>query len=94
MGLSNYPCYRPLRRADWASVLGWRQGPECFTGRASSLGLASGPANLFFKPYQLPPSPCVWYGWARAVTFLVSGAIFTCPLRAGLVRALSPSYVL
>ena len=62
--------------------------------RASSLGSASGPASPFFKPYQLPPSPYVRCAWARAVTFLVSDAISTCLLEAGLVRAWSPSYVL
>ena len=78
----------------WALVSGWRQGPGCFIGLASSLGLASGPERLFFKPYQLPPSPCVRYTWERAVTFLVSDAISTCILGAGLVRAWSLSYVL
>ena len=53
----------------------------------------SGPARLFFKPYQLPLSPCVRCTWARVVTFLASGAISACLLGAGLVRALSPSYV-
>ena len=43
---------RPLGLADWAFILGWRQRPDCFNGRASSLGLASGPATPFFKPYQ------------------------------------------
>ena len=43
---------RPLGLADWAFILDWRQRPGCFNGRASSLGLASGPANPFFKPYQ------------------------------------------
>ena len=89
MGLPNYPCYRPLGRADRAFVLGWHQGLGCFTGRASSLGLASGPASLFFKPYPLPPSPCVRYAWARAVTFLVSGVISTCLLGAGLVKGVA-----
>ena len=84
----------PLGRADWAFILGWRQRPECFNGCTSSLGLASEPASPFFKPYQLSPSPCVRCAWARAVTFLVSDAISTCLLGAGLVRALSPSYVL
>ena len=46
----------PLRRVEWAFVLGWSQGPGCFMGRAFTLGLASGPANPFFKPYQLPPA--------------------------------------
>ena len=76
------------------SFLGWRQGLGCFIGLASSLGLESGPAHLFFKPYQLPPNPCVRYAWARAVSFLVSGAISTCLLRVGLVRALLSLYVL
>ena len=74
---------RPLGRADWAFVLGWSQGPGCFTGRASSLGLASGPASPFLKLYQLPPNPCARYAWARVVTFLVSDAISTCLLRLG-----------
>ena len=85
---------RPLGRADWAFILGWRQRPECFNGRVSSLGLASRPASPFFKPYQLPPSPCVRCAWARAVTFRVSDASSTCLLGAGLVKAWSPSYVL
>ena len=85
---------RPLGRADWAFILGWRQRPECFNGCASSLGLTSGPASPFFEPYQLPPSPCLRCAWARAVTFLVLDAISTCLLGAGLVRAWSPSYVL
>ena len=85
---------RPLGRADWAFVLGWSQGPGCFIRRASFLGLASGPASPFFKPYQLPPSHCVRYAWARTITLLVSDAISTCLFGAGLVRAFSPSYVL
>ena len=44
---------RPLGRANWAFILGWRQRSECFNGRAFSLGLVSGPAMLFFKPYQV-----------------------------------------
>ena len=42
---------------------------------------------LFFKPYQLPLSPCVRCTWARVVTFLTSGEISTCLLGAGLVGA-------
>ena len=77
---------RPLGRSDWAFVLGWRQGPGCFIGRTTYLGLASGPTSPFFKPYQLPPSPCVRYAWARAITLLVSDVISTCLFGAGLVR--------
>ena len=43
---------QPLGRADWAFILGWRQRPECFSGCVSSLGLASGLASPFFKPYH------------------------------------------
>ena len=75
-------------RADWAFILGWRQkGLNASMGMPLLCGLASGPASPFFKPYQLPPSPCVWRAWARAVTFLVSDAISTCLLGAGLVKA-------
>ena len=63
-------------------------GPECFVGLAPFLGLASGPVSLiFFYPYQLPPSPGVRRTWARAVMCLASGAISTCLLGVGLVRA-------
>ena len=85
---------RPLGRADWAFILGWRQRPECFNGRASSLGLASGPASPFFKLYQLPPSLCVRCAWVRVITFPVSDAISMCLLGARLVKAWSLSYAL
>ena len=47
-----------------------------------------------FKPNQLPPNPWLRLAWARAVSFLESGATSTWPFRAGLVRALSPSNIL
>ena len=53
----------------------------------SFLGLVSGHARLFFKPYQLPPSPWVRCTWARAVSFLASDAISTCLFGGGLVKA-------
>ena len=65
MGLPNYPCYRPLGRVDWAFVLGWRQGPGCFIGHASSLGLTSGPASRGLGlRFRLAPGAWVFY-WAR-----------------------------
>ena len=94
MGFSDRPCYWPLGRTNWASVLSRCQGLGRLTGLTFSLGLASGLARLFFKPYQFPPSLCVRRACARAVSFLKSDATSTCLLRAGLVRALSPSYVL
>ena len=75
--------------ADWAS-----KGPNASMGMPLLWGLASGTASPFFKPYQLPPSPCVRRVWARAVTFLVSDAISACLLGDRLVKAFSPSYVL
>ena len=63
------------------------KGLNALMGMPLLWGLASGPASPFFKPYQLPPNPCVWRAWARAVTFLVSDAISTCLLGAGLVKA-------
>ena len=42
-----------------------------------------------FKPYQLPPSPCVRIAWARAVIVPVSFAISTCRFRSALIAAIS-----
>ena len=50
--------------------------------------------RLLFKPNQLPPSPWLQRAWARVVSFLGLGVISTWLLRAGLIRALSLSYVL
>ena len=65
-----------------------------FNELTSFLGLVSGSERLFFKPYQLPPSPWLRRAWARAVSFLESSATSTWPFMAGLVRALSSSTVL
>ena len=43
---------QPLGHADWALILDWRLRPKRFSGRASSLGLMSGPTSPFFKPYH------------------------------------------
>ena len=95
MDFPDRPCYWPLGRTNCVSILGRCQGFGRLTGLTFSLGLASGPAQLFFKAYQLPPpNPCVQRACARAISFLESDATSTCLLRAGLVRALSPSYVL
>ena len=42
-----------------------------------------------FKPYQLPPSPCVRIAWARAVIVPVSFAISTCRFGLALIAAIS-----
>ena len=94
MSFLSCPCYWPLGRMNWALVLGWCQEPGHFTEPAYFLGLVSGPAPLFFKPNQLPPSPWLRRAWARAVSFLELSATSTWPFRAGLVRALLPSNVL
>ena len=62
------------------------KGLNALMGMSFLWGLASGSSSPFFKPYQLPPSPCARRAWARAVMFLVSDAIFTCLLGAGLVK--------
>ena len=101
MGFLGCPRYRPLGRMNWAPVLGLCQEPRRFTGPAykspfnpASWAWGVGLRAYFSNPISCPPSPCVRYAWARAVTFLVSGAISTCLLGAGLVKALSLSYVL
>ena len=79
---------------------GLASGLVCFVGLGSFLGLASGPVSLIFQtlsvahPPPPPPPPCVRCTWAKVVTFLASGAISTCLLGAGLVRAWSSSLVL
>ena len=85
---------------NWAHVLGLRQRSGRFTRPAykSSFNHASRTWGwacwpIFFKPNQLPPSPWLQRAWARAVSFLKSGATSTWLLRAGLIRALSPSNV-
>ena len=94
MGFFGCPCYWPLGRMNLAPVLGRYQKLGRFLEPAYFLGLVHGPARLFFKPNQLPPSPWLRRAWARVVSFLTSGAASTWPFRAGLVRALSPSNVL
>ena len=84
---------RPLGLAGRALALGCYRGAWALHW-ALSVGLASGPSSSFFKPHQLPPSPCERNAWARAVSLLVSVAISTRLFEAGLVKALSPSYVL
>ena len=79
---------------NWAPVLGQCQEPGRFPEPTYFLGLVRGPARLFFKPNQLPPSPWLRQAWARAVSFLELGTASTWPFQVGLVRALSPSNVL
>ena len=78
------------RPSFWAGI----EGPGCCLGHIIPLGLASGMVRLFSSLHQLPPNPCVWNAWARAVILLVSVAISTCLFGAGSVKALSPSCVL
>ena len=72
---------------DLGFLLGPVPGPRVFTGLAFFLGFGEWAFVPIFKPYQLPPSPCVRRACARAVSFLESDASSTCLLRAGLVRA-------
>ena len=68
-------------------LLGLAPGPRVFTGLAFFLGFGKWAFAPIFKPYQLPPSPCVRQECARAVLFLESDATSTCLLRASLVKA-------
>ena len=85
---------------NWAPVLGPGYEPGRFTGPAykSSFNPVSWTWGVGLRAYFLNPiscpSPWLRRVWARAVSFLESGATFTWPLRAGLVRALSSSNVL
>ena len=85
---------------NWAPVLGLCQEPGRFTGPAYKLllilllGLGKWACASIFKTRSIAPSPWLRRAWARVVSFLESGATSTCSLRAGLVRALSPSNVL
>ena len=83
-----------LRAIKLGSRLGPMPGARAFHWAYLFLGLGEWACAPIFKPYQLPPSPCVRQACARAVSFLESDATSTCLLKAGLVRALSPSYVL
>ena len=69
-------------------------GARAFHWAYLFLGLGEWACAPIFKPYQLPSSPYVRRACARALSFLESNATSTCLLRAGLVKALSPSYVL
>ena len=57
-------------------------------------GLGEWVCAPIFQTLSVAPQPLCTVCVARAVTFLVSGVISTCQLRAGLVKALSSSYVL
>ena len=71
------------------SRLGSVLGARAFHWAYLFLGLDEWACAPIFKPYQLPPSPCVRQACARAVTLLESDATSTCLLRAGLVGAYS-----
>ena len=68
--------------------------PRSFHRAYLFLGLVEWAFAPIFKPYQLPPIPCVRRACARAVSFLESDATSTCLLKAGSVGAYSSSHVL
>ena len=83
-----------LREIKLGSRLRPVPGARAFHWAYLFLGLDEWACVPIFKPYQLPPSPCVCRACARAILFLESDATSMCWLRVGLVKALSPSYVL
>ena len=66
MGLPIFPnpCFGPIEPG---LCLGYYGGIRAWHRPHCSFGLASGILGMFLYPYQLPPSPCVWIAWARAV---------------------------
>ena len=67
MGFSDCPCYWPLRRTNWAPVLGRCQGLGRLTGLTFSLGLASELACLFLNPriIDLEVERVLWVSGSR-----------------------------
>ena len=74
--------------ANWASS-SFGPGSGCSVGPISHLWPNRMGAFFFFKPYQLPPSPCVRIAWARAVIVPVSFAISMCRFRLALIATIS-----
>ena len=72
--------------ANWASS-SFGPGSGCSVGPISHLW--PDVWAPIFKPYQLPPSPCVRIAWARAVIVPVSFSISTCRFRLALIAAIS-----
>ena len=88
LGLLSYSRYRAPGVGELGfSFLGRHSGSGCFIGPPSLLG-PSGWAPIF-KPYQLPPSPCVRTAWARAVIIPASVAISTCRFGLALIAVIS-----
>ena len=57
-------------------------------------GLGEWACEPIFQTPSVAPQPLCTVAWARAVILLVSVAVSMCLFGAGLVKALSPSYVL
>ena len=71
---------------NWASS-SFGPGSGCFVGPIFlSWPIIWAP---IFKPYQLPPSPCVQAMWARAIIISMSIAISTCRFRLALIVAIN-----
>ena len=85
MGLPTFPnpCLGP---DELGLCLGYCGGTRAWRGAHCAFGLANGILGLFLYPYQLPPIPCVWTAWARAVIIYATVAISTCLLGYGLIK--------
>ena len=92
MGLLSCPHHGPLDRVNralyfWVDTMGQKMlYRACPYFGAQGTGLRMAP---IFKPYQLPPSPCVRTVWARVVIVPASIAISTCPFGLALIAAIS-----
>ena len=66
--------------------MGMPSGLGLHSEHAPPLGFSEWACEPIFQTLSVAPSPCVRCAWARAVMFLVSDAISTCPLGARLVK--------
>ena len=85
---------RPLDLASRAFVLGWYRGAWLLRWAHHFFELGEWACEPIFQTPSVAPQPLCTLAWARAVILLVSVAVSTCLFGAGLVMALSPSYVL
>ena len=69
-------------------------GARVFRWAYLFFGLGEWACAPIFQTLSIASNPWVRRACARAVSFLESGATSMCSLRAGLVKALSSSYVL
>ena len=81
-GLFRLSMLSALGANEFGFLFGPVLGPRSFHRAYLFLRLVEWAFAPIFKPYQLPPRPCVGRAGARSVSFLESNATSTCLLRA------------